>query len=271
MTAHKGLSFRSIPALIGLIALSFLGACASVHPSYDIGAMGQGPQVAPDAHYKSSTLRPYSVHGETYYPAVPQPGYSETGLASWYGYESPSHTTADGEVFDTDLITAAHKTFPLPSIVEVTNLDNGKTIRVRVNDRGPFVDGRIMDLSRGSAKALGVYGAGTARVKITWLGPADAVATTPVYMARNDPDGPASQPLGQASGDGFSYIVQLGAFAQSDNANTALSRIDGARIDRRGDLYIVYLGPFKGAGAAETRRQAAIDAGFQGAILKKYE
>jgi rare lipoprotein A len=268
MTAHKGLSLRSIPALIGLISLSLLSACAGVHPNYNInGGVAQGPDVAPDAHYRSSTLRPYTVHGETYYPAVPQPGYTETGLASWYGYESPSHTTADGEVFDTDQITAAHKTFPLPSIVEVTNLDNGKTIRVRVNDRGPFVDGRIMDLSRASAKALGVYGAGTAHVKLTWLGPADAVSTTPIYMARNDPDAPPQQP----SGDAFSYIVQLGAFAESGNADNAVSRIDGARIDHKGDLYVVYLGPFKGAGAAETRRQAAIDAGFSGAILKKYE
>jgi rare lipoprotein A len=271
MTAHKGLSSRFIPAVIALISFGFLGACASVQPRYDIGSgtsrETQGPQVAADAHYKSSTLRPYTVHGETYYPEIPQPGYTETGLASWYGYESPSHTTADGEVFDTDLITAAHKTFPLPSIVEVTNLDNGKTIRVRVNDRGPFVDGRIMDLSRASAKALGVYGAGTARVKVTWLGPADAIAGTPVYVARADPDAPPSRP----DGDAFSYIVQLGAFAQSDNASTAQSRMDGALISRRGDLYIVYLGPFRGAGAAESRRQAAIDAGFSGAILKRYE
>jgi rare lipoprotein A len=268
MTAPQGPSIRSIPALIGLISFAFLGACASVHPRYDVGGGDvRGPEVAQDAHYKSSTLRPYTVRGQTYYPEVPQPGFTETGLASWYGYESPSHTTADGEIFDTDMITAAHKTFPLPSVVEVTNLDNGKTIRVRVNDRGPFVDGRIMDLSRGSAKALGVYGAGTARVKLTWLGPADSVSATQTYVARADPDAPPPQP----SGDGFSYIVQLGAFAQSDNANNALSRIDGAQVSRRGDLYIVYLGPFKGAGAAESRRQAAIDAGFSGAILKKYE
>ena len=271
MTAPKGLSFRSIPVLIGLISFSLLSACASVHPHYGMEGAGGGPEVASDAHYKSSTLRPYNVHGRTYYPEVPQPGFTETGLASWYGYESPSHTTADGEVFDTDMITAAHKTFPLPSIVEVTNLDNGKTIRVRVNDRGPFVDGRIMDLSRGSAKALGVYGAGTARVKLTWLGPADTVSSTPTYVARNDPDAPQPQLRAQPSGDGFNYIVQLGAFAQSDNANNAQSRIDGAQVSRHGDLYVVYLGPFKGAGAAESRRQAAIDAGFSGAILKKYE
>jgi len=266
MTAPKGLSFPSVPALIALISFSLLGACAGVHPRYDARGAEGGP-VASDAHYRSSTLRPYTVHGQTYYPEIPRPGFVETGLASWYGYESPSHTTADGEVFDTDEITAAHKTFPLPCIVEVTNLDNGKTIRVRVNDRGPFVEGRIMDLSRGSAKALGVYGAGTARVKLTWLGPADAVSATPTYVARNDPDAPPPTP----DGDDFNYIVQLGAFSQSDNASSAQSRIDGARVDRRGDLYIVYLGPFKGAGAAESRRQAAIDAGFQGAILKKYE
>ncbi len=269
MTAKTGPSFRLLPALIGLISFSMLGACGTVHPRYDVGGGSgvNGPEVASDAHYKSSTLRPYSVRGRTYYPEVPQPGFTETGLASWYGYESPSHTTADGEIFDTDMITAAHKTFPLPCVVEVTNLDNGKTIRVRVNDRGPFVEGRIMDLSRGSAKALGVYGAGTARVKLTWLGPADTVSATPTYVARNDPDAPPPQP----NGDGLNYIVQLGAFSQSDNASNAQNRIDGAQVSRHGALYIVYLGPFKGAGAAESRRQAAIDAGFSGAILKKYE
>ncbi len=270
MTAPKGSSFRSVPGFIGLISLTVLGACSSVHPHYDVSTDDQGgAEVASQSHYKSGTMKPYVVRGRTYVPEVPTTGFVEEGLASWYGYESPSHTTADGEVFDTDQISAAHKTFPLPSIAEVTNLDTGKTIRVRVNDRGPFVDGRVMDLSRGAAKALGVYAKGTAHVRVTWLGPADPVSSTQTYVARNDAPPPVS--VQQPSDDDLSYIVQVGAFSQKDNADSASDRLDGAHVDHRGDLYVVYLGPFRGASAAETRRQSAIDAGFSGAILRKYE
>ncbi|MDV6329379.1 septal ring lytic transglycosylase RlpA family protein [Asticcacaulis sp. 201] len=219
-----------------------------------------GPHVAKDPHYNSGTSRPYTVRGKTYYPRVPDTGHSETGVASWYAGESPNRTTANGEVFVPDGISAAHKTFPLPSIAEVTNLDTGKTIRVRVNDRGPFVDDRVMDLSRGAAKALGVYASGTAHVRITWLGPADPMTSTPVYVA--------SAP---SSDDRRRYIVQLGAFSVKDNAETARDRLEAARIDQRGALYIVYTGPFASAAAAEGHRQEAIDAGFSGAILVRAE
>ncbi len=251
--------FRTFNAAgLGLVSVVVLSGCASVHPRYDAG-MG-GPEVAHDSHYKSSTLRPYTVHGETYVPTVPDSGWSQTGLASWYGYESPSTTTANGEPFDTDQLTAAHKTLPLPCIVEVENLDNGKSMRIRVNDRGPFVDGRIIDLSRASARALGIYNTGTARVRVTFLGPADSITASPPVYARRD----------QAPSDNdLSYIVQIGAFSQEDNADAARDRLDGAKVRQRNGLYLVYLGPYAGADAAETHRQAAIDAGFSDAILRR--
>lgn len=248
--SYPGLCLRLWP-LLGLLALV---GCAS-GPRYS--AVPGGPQVASSSQYNSGNFRPYTVHGQTYYPKVPDEGYTQTGIASWYAEESGTRT-ADGEVFNPDAISAAHKTFPLPSIVEVTNLDNGKTLRLRVNDRGPFVDGRVMDLSRGAAKALGVYASGTARVRITWLGPADRLTSTPVYTA--------SVPS-PSSDDNTRYIVQLGAFSQKDNAQRTQDRIDAAHVDRRGSLYVVYLGPFKGAAYAETQRQAAISAGFHDAVL----
>lgn len=229
-----------------------------MQPRYDPHV--SGPGIATDTHYKSGTMRPYTVRGQTYYPQVPDSGWSETGLASWYGYESPNTTTANGEPFDTDQLTAAHKTLPLPSIAEVTNLETGKSIRVRVNDRGPFVDNRIIDLSRASAQALGVYNNGTARVRVTFLGPADAAGAPVAYGGSRTP---------QPSDESLSYIVQLGAFSQKDNADAAQDAMDGARQRRTGDLYIVYLGPYKGAGAAETHRQEAINAGFGDAILRR--
>jgi rare lipoprotein A len=244
--SFRTLTMRGLP----LVLLLFLAACATA-PN---GA--SDPKVAQNPQYNSGTSRPYTVRGKTYYPRIPEPGHTETGLASWYAGESPNATTADGEYFVPDGISAAHKTFPLPSIAEVTNLDNGRKIRVRVNDRGPFVEGRVMDLSRGAAKALGVYTAGTARVRITWLGPADRTQTAPIYAA---PSAPAD--------DGQRYIVQLGAYSQKDNAQRAQDRVSDARINTRDNLYIVYTGPFTGAAAAETHRQEAIDAGFAGAIL----
>ena len=231
-----------------------LVACATTHPGGLSGA--SGPKIAHDAQYNSGTSKPYTVRGQTYYPRVPDTGHTETGIASWYAGESPNATTADGEYFLPDAISAAHKTFPLPSIAEVTNLDNGRTLRVRVNDRGPFVDGRVMDLSRGAAKALGVYTTGTARVRITWLGPAERLGPAPVYAAPS-----------RAPDDDQRYIVQIGAYSQRDNAKRAQDRLADARINSRDSLYVVYTGPFKGAAAAESHRQEAIDAGFSGAIL----
>jgi rare lipoprotein A len=144
---------------MGLIALAggALAACAG-GPRPERGGLGV-----------NGTMRPYQVGGVWYRPAY-QPNYDEKGLASWYGPQSRYHTTADGEKFDERVASAAHRTLPLPCIVEVTNLDNGRKVRLRVNDRGPFVRGRIIDISRKGADALGFKS--TARVRVRYVGPA---------------------------------------------------------------------------------------------------
>ncbi len=115
---------------------------------------------------------PYVVNGKRYVPMSIKEArsYRETGIASWYGYETRNkrggHMTANGEVFDPEGLTAAHKYLPLPTFVRVTNLENHRSIIVRVNDRGPFVKGRIIDLSAGAAKRLGFYRKGLARVRV---------------------------------------------------------------------------------------------------------
>lgn len=111
---------------------------------------------------------PYSVGGVWYYPARDL-SYDETGIGSWYGDEFAGRLTANGEIFDPEKITAAHKTLPMPSVVRVTNLDNGKSLVVRVNDRGPFVAGRIIDLSREAARLLGFKDQGLAKVRVKVL------------------------------------------------------------------------------------------------------
>jgi rare lipoprotein A len=118
---------------------------------------------------------PYVVNGRRYVPmSVEQArNYQETGTASWYGYETyqqeGGHMTANGEVFNPNGLTAAHKYLPLPTFVKVTNLENRRSIILRVNDRGPFVDGRIIDLSAGAARKLGLYEQGTAKVRVETL------------------------------------------------------------------------------------------------------
>jgi rare lipoprotein A len=116
--------------------------------------------------------QPYQVDNVWYYPRE-QPDYDETGIASWYGPTFYGRNTANGEMYDGNQLTAAHKTLPMPVNVRVTNLENGKSLVVRVNDRGPYARGRIIDLSKRAAELLDVVQTGTARVRVTYLGRAD--------------------------------------------------------------------------------------------------
>lgn len=142
-----------------MIALAGLAAgCATEKVSYPTPPSG--------GSYKVGT--PYEIDGSWYYPRE-QPDYDETGIASWYGPAFYGKRTADGEIYNAGDITAAHRTLPMPVNVRVTNLENGKSIVVRVNDRGPFAKGRIIDVSEQAAKLLGFYNAGTARVRVTFL------------------------------------------------------------------------------------------------------
>lgn len=138
-------------------ALVLVAACAGPRPA------PRSPPPRAAAGVKIG--QPYQVLGKWYYPSDDR-SYDTTGIASWYGPGFHALPTANGERYDQDGLSAAHKTLPLPSYVEVTNLDNGRKLTVRINDRGPFVDGRIIDLSKRSAQLLGVDGPGTARVRV---------------------------------------------------------------------------------------------------------
>ncbi|MRI58855.1 MAG: septal ring lytic transglycosylase RlpA family lipoprotein [Epsilonproteobacteria bacterium] len=115
-------------------------------------------------------MRPYKVDGITYYPTVVEVGERYRGIASWYGEDFHGKRTSNGEIYDMYDLTAAHKTLPMNTMVKVTNLRNGKSVVVRINDRGPFVAGRIIDLSYAAAKRIGLVGAGTAPVELEVLG-----------------------------------------------------------------------------------------------------
>lgn len=140
---------------------------------------------------------PYEANGRWYVP-TPEPGYQQTGTASWYGADFQGRRTASGEAFDQTALTAAHPTLPIPSLVQVTNLENGREVIVRVNDRGPFTGERLIDLSRGAANVLGFEQAGHARVHVRYLGPAPRRVNADGTAAPESVHAPASAPLQQA-------------------------------------------------------------------------
>lgn len=160
---------RLLKGAVIAAAFSTLAACAS------FGGKGGAPVGAPvvtdPAPIVSGTMRPYQIRGRWYHPKE-QPGYDEVGQASWYGAYHQGRPTSTGERFDMNALTAAHKTLPLPSLVEVTNRATGRRAILRVNDRGPFVDGRIIDLSRGAAQELGLLQQGVGEVRVRYVGPA---------------------------------------------------------------------------------------------------
>lgn len=165
---HANISHQTTCMASIFLAIGLLTGCAS-DPS-PLVESSQSNTHYPDYRHKKAYNRPYRVRGKTYYPLLSAEGYSETGIASWYGSESGS-TTSMGTHFWPEGESAAHKTLPLPSKVRVTNLDNGKSIVLVVNDRGPFKQGRIIDLSRGAARKIGVKS--VAKVKVDYLGFAD--------------------------------------------------------------------------------------------------
>jgi rare lipoprotein A len=133
-------------------------------------ACGGEPALRPNPHVKIGAS--YTINGVRYTPAAVST-YDTVGTASWYGEPYHGRLTANGEVFDKEAFTAAHPTLPLPSLVEVTHLDNGRRMVLRLNDRGPFIKGRIIDLSQAAARELGFEQDGLAPVRVVWLGPAD--------------------------------------------------------------------------------------------------
>jgi len=152
---------------LGVLALA-LGGCAETQlAAHTVKKMDQPtPGGAGKGYYKVG--EPYQINSTWYYP-VEDYNYDETGIASWYGPGFHAKFTANGEVFDQNDLTAAHRTLPMPSFVRVTNLDNGRSIVLRVNDRGPFARGRILDVSARGSELLGFDKAGTARVRVQIL------------------------------------------------------------------------------------------------------
>lgn len=186
--------------IIALPLLLLLAACGG--PTYNVKVLNTPSQVD-----TTPTQRPYQVNGTRYQPIPSAKGFVEEGTASWYGKKFHGRKTSNGEIYDMYAMTAAHKTLPMNVHLKVTSLVNGRSTVVRVNDRGPFVKNRIIDLSYSAAEELGVVGPGTAPVRIEALGYRDASqsGSTPQYHQLDNYDvGP--------------FMVQVGAFTVKENA-----------------------------------------------------
>lgn len=217
------------------------------------------PRAEPRSRYGNHS--PYTVNGQTYHVLASAKGYVERGLASWYGTKFHGRPTSSFEPYDMFQYTAAHRTLPLPTYARVTNLENGKSVVVRINDRGPFKPDRIIDLSYVAALRLGIVEKGTALVEVRALDPEEA-----------EP-GPTS---GTASGARGLVYVQVGAFRERGNARRAKLRLEEAglrevRLTRvrahGGTFWRVRLGPFREAEQANQVLAEVRRLGFPAAQL----
>lgn len=232
------------PALWLAAAVS-LTACAesqlALHMAKTLKRASDEQPSADAGTYKVGS--PYEINGVWYYPRE-DPQYSKTGIASWYGKKFHGRRTANGEIYDMNALTAAHKTLPMPARVRVTNLENGRSLILRINDRGPFVNGRIIDVSRRAAQLLGFKGRGTAKVRVTVVDQARVTtiakkAVTPAEQKRALPALPRGQvvamnlapPPGIKQNSGRTAGRE--APARVANANAAApAKAESARVDR---------------------------------------
>lgn len=228
----------------------------------------------PDAEPKweplhKPALKPYSVLGKNYTPMTSLQPFTQRGLASWYGKKFHGQKTSNGEIYNMFGMTAAHTTLPLPSYVRVTHLNSGRTVVVRVNDRGPFHAGRIIDLSYTAAHKLGLIGNGSGEVEIETLIPGSTYASTgvPTKPAALPPPvapKPADPTIDKTFGPGF--YLQFGAFANRDNADNLRNHLaremewspQPIRIASDEKLHRLQMGPFATRAEAEEIAQRVL-------------
>lgn len=289
-----------VAALIGVLAFLPLSGCSSSNKSGKLDPFagqgsprypGNGPLPRGGGRYQLG--EPYQVAGRWFTPRE-QPGYDEVGVASWYGPQFHRRQTSNGEWFDMNYLTAAHATLPLPCYAKVTNLQNGREVIVRINDRGPFVGDRVIDLSRQAAVVLGYKEQGKTRVRVEYLGPAplndrgselmalnerlrnggSTSVTTAALVAPEKRVNYASRIAVAPTADSGGYFVQVGSFRDPDNAERTGAELAGsgpvvitAVSGSAGQLYRVRIGPLQDASQAQRALQDAVNAGHSDARL----
>lgn len=290
---------RFFSSLIVLLALTaVLPACAQLQFGAELAK--QGKRTAAGGIYKVG--KPYKIAGEWYYPRE-NTKYDNIGIASWYGPKFQGRRTANGEIFDMNLLTAAHPTLPMPVMVQVTNLENGRSMKLRVNDRGPFKKNREIDLSRRAAEILGFKDKGTARVRVKYLHRAplynqrgqlisgdesDSFVFDKPYTPTRDRYVSAAPITGveTKSLDGQDlpskksvlpkqkYYVQLGVFSRKDSAEALrqklgqIGQVEVSELTSGGrQLYRVRVGPVNSRVDANILVDDVLDNGHQDAFI----
>ncbi len=305
-------------ARMGLVVLAVVGlalagcsgkkkSTASLDPFAGTGSpVFKGQGAVPKGTGRPHIGKPYQIAGRWYTPKA-QPGYDKTGMASWYGEAFHRRKTSNGEWFDMNQLTAAHPTLPLPSYAKVTNLENGREVIVRINDRGPFVGTRLIDLSKRTAEALAFKGQGKANVRVQSLGAAPlrdqgqhlmamnrelgqgaSVAQLAQFAKSNEaqtqvaaapPLRPtvvnyedAGEPPSQQATMG--YVIRVASFADPENAAAASNSLSdyGARMvpyeTTDGTMYRVIIGPLTNRAQTATALRAVNDAGYVDASVQ---
>jgi rare lipoprotein A len=226
------------------------------------GCAGRTPTPESPPPGKPGYPKPYKVLGKWYQPLPHSEGFRQNGIASWYGRDFHGKKTSNGEIYNMYAMTAAHKTLPLGTHVRVNNLENNRSAVVRINDRGPFVRGRIIDLSYAAAADIGIVDSGTARVEVVALGkPTSTGGTAPAYTAQDYSHG--------------NFTFQVGAFVNRENAERQKRQLEqkykNAHITvyDRGDqiFYRVRVGRFTTLEEAIQNEELLIQDGFPDAIL----
>jgi len=267
--------------IFACVLVMALAACSSTGGLYSSGApSGRYPNdnelPKGDQGVKRKVGNPYKVAGRWYYPKE-EDGYDQVGMASWYGKDFHGKKTANGEYFNMNALTAAHKTLPLPTFVKVTNLSNGHSIILRVNDRGPFVNDRLIDVSRRGAQLLGFQKQGVTRVRIQAV---DANGNLPrrprgqVRTAQNTPPPSSAAPVDAQDApiatSAMTHFIQIGAYSQRHNAELQVRKLSRsghrARVESASSsgrtYWRVRIGPFIERTIAEDRLDRVVSDGF---------
>ena len=234
-------------SLIVIMIMVFAAACG---PTVLTTPSPSAPATSPSGSQPRGT-KPYTVLGQTYHPLISASGFVEEGIASWYGKDFHGKKTANGETYDMYGQTAAHKLLPFGTQVRVTNLDNGRSTVVRINDRGPFVANRVIDLTHTAASQLNMIGSGTARVRVETVGAVSGLAA------------------GDLKGN---FYVQIGAFGDRNNAANLASRLKAGGYNSRivyyaeRNLWRVQAGPWQSLNTVE-QAQDTLNNTFAGAFV----
>ena len=247
-----------LSSTIGIIALILLVSGCGVRTSVERDGPGVHRDVShvPDAvprvepRSRGGNMSTYVVLGKRYHTLPSSKGFVERGIASWYGTKFHGRKTSNGETYDMYTMSAAHKRLPLPTYLQVTNLENGRQVVVRVNDRGPFHDNRIIDLSYAAASRIGMLGKGTALVEIRAIDPAQPARPTP--QTRVAKAAPRPGPVITRPAAAPRIYLQAGAFSSSSNASRLRQRLEAglarpvrviAAESAAGQVHRVQVGP----------------------------